>query len=118
MGICYELIMEDDCIGFNEDKLKEFEIKFDRYIERIAQWDRFVVYNIEKAFPYAEERLKLISQYCDRAYVTNDHSSGIEELKLPSLYKEEIDRMAARRTPEEKKASEDLVREKLKRMKI
>lgn len=96
-------------------KLKEFEDKWDGYIERITEWPHFVVYNIEKSFPYSKERLKLIRDYCDHAYATNDHSSGIDPIQLPkSEAQEALEDMEKRRTQELKKASEDLVSQKMK----
>jgi hypothetical protein len=88
MGICYKLILEDE---FNwgylnnskEKTLKEFEDKFGRYIEKIADWYCFVVYDIDKTSPYMEERLNLIREYCDRAYYITDLGTGIKELNLP-----------------------------------
>lgn len=128
MGICYTLIMQDEWnwgyLEETKDKtLKEFEDKFRkldyRYIERIAEWTDYVVYDIDKASIYSQERLQLIRDYCDCAHYYSDIDSTLRFLSLPpykSKVKEEIDNMASRRTPEEKKASEDLVRERLKKM--
>jgi hypothetical protein len=106
-----------------EEILKEFEEKFrnldNRYIERIVEWYGFVVYDIDKASPFNEEIQKLIREYCDCAYYTDDLGTGIKELDLPrykASIQAEIDFREARRTAEEKKASEALVRERLKKV--
>lgn len=74
-----------------EDKLKEFEEKMKEtgYIERIAEWYGYVVYDIHKQFPYADDRTRLIYDYCDFAYVMSDHSQGIAELPGPSKANED-----------------------------
>lgn len=122
MGICYKLILEDEFDwGYSktskEEQLKKFESKFERYIERVATWYGFVVYDIDKATPYMEDRKKLIREYADRAYYIDDLGSGITEIELPRnkpSVQENIDRMNARRTEEEKRASEEFIKERLR----
>lgn len=123
MGICYKLLLEDEwdwgLSGKTKDEaLKEFESKYGGYIERIAEWHQFVVYNVEKSFPYTDERIKIIREYADRVYYTSELGTGITEIDLPvnkPSIQAEIDNMQNRRTDEDKKASEELVRLKLKR---
>lgn len=124
MGVCYKLILEDEFDwGYSEtsreERLKEFETKYDGYIERIADWYGFVVYDVEKSVPYTKERTNLISEYSDRAYYIDDLGSGIQELyflnQKPSD-KSYMDDITSRRTEEEKRASEAMIREKLKNM--
>lgn len=124
MGVCYKLFLEEewDWSLFKVDKnavLKEFEGKYDGYIERIAEWYQFVVYNVEKSVPYTDERLKLIREYANKAYYTTDMGIGITELKLPVMKASAqayIDDMNSRRTEEQKKASEEQCRQKLEKM--
>lgn len=118
--------MEDEFNwGYSETskdrQLKAFEEKFGRFIERVAEWDHFVVYDIDKASPYLKERQELIREYCDKAYFMSDHSLGIIEIKLPYRKPSEVkhfEEMEARRTPEEKRASEEIVAKRLKEMNI
>lgn len=121
MGICYNLILEDewdwDLGKGKEERLKEFEEKWPGYIERKAEWNHFVVYNIEKSVPYTDERKDLIKEYADRAYYTTDLTSGITELELPWATNSQIayqNEMDNRRTQEQKKDSEEQCRLKLK----
>lgn len=120
MGVCYHLILEN-AWDFTPKNLKEFEEQWDGYIERKATWDKYVVYNIEKSFPYTNERLALIRLYADNAYETNDHSYGIFEIELPAYpirHPEYREDMSQRRTEEEKKTSEERVRQKLLKKEI
>lgn len=126
MGVCYKLILTDefDWAYLNtsrEERLKEFETKYAGYIERIADWYGFVVYNVEKSVPYTPERTSLISEYADRAYYIDDLGSGVQQLSLlskKSSNESYMDDINSRRTEEEKRASEVMIREKLKNMEI
>jgi hypothetical protein len=115
MGICYKLIMLDDFDFDYGNGLEDFEKEWDGYIERIARWYSTVVYDVDKSSPFMENRLKLISEYCDLAYYQHDHNLGIVELDLPRK-KTYLEGIENRRTPEEKKASEDYARQRLKDM--
>jgi len=96
-----------------EARLERFEEKFDGYIEKIAEWDDFVVYDIGKCWPGMDNRLALIREYADAAWYNSDVGDCMVRLNLPTnkpSVQKEIDDQNNRRTPEEKKASEDLVR--------
>lgn len=124
MGVCYKLFLEDEFDWGYKDttkdlKLKEFEKAYGGCCERVAEWDHFAVYDIDKQTPYIRDRKNIIAKYCDRAYYTSDNQVGIKELDLPlpklSVVKY-FDDINNRRTPEEKKASEEIVQKRLKDM--
>lgn len=121
MGTCYKLILGDEFDwGYSEtskeEQLKEFERKYGGYIERIAEWYGFVVYDVDKQTPYLEERKNIIREYADTAYYIADYNFEIVELDLPihkPSVQKEMDRLETRRTPADKQIAEDYIRQKL-----
>lgn len=124
MGTCYKLFLEDEFDwGYmdttKDERLKEFEKAYGGCCERVVEWYGFVVYDIDKQYPYTKERKDIIAEFCDRAYYTTDSGTGITELELPRpklSVVEYFNDINNRRTHEEKKASEAIITERLKQM--
>lgn len=89
MGICYEVIMQDE---FNWDyadsgkkeRLKKFEDEIEKEWYRptkIAEWYGKVIYDFNKIPPYIEPYKSIILKNCSHAWFFNDS----EEWKLEEL---------------------------------